>query len=114
MLVTHLLFVQPTDFGDDFYNFHEAISHLQEIEDDVFDKHKAVVDSHQQWIHNHNVLLQMASQVDYDQEGYAMRLQELIADQKESLNELEAKVTAFRTQLTEEEMVSKKIVKKKK
>ena len=114
LLIDFMFHQQPADFNEDFYTFHEAISHLQELEDEVFDRHKAFVDSHQKWLNTHNNLLQMSSQVDYDQEGYAVRLEELIADQEESLKDLKAKVSAFRSQLNEEEMMSKKIVKKKK
>jgi len=73
-----------------------------------------VVDSHSKWLHAHNSLLQQSSQVDYDQEAYANRLNDLIADQMHALQDLQVKVGAFKSQLNEEEMVSKKIVKKKK
>jgi hypothetical protein len=80
----------------------------------VFDKHKALADGQQHFTQNINILLQMSSQVDYDQEGYAVKLEELLADKEEEMKDLRAKLRAFRTQLAEEEMVSKKIVKKKK
>ena len=35
---------QSAECNDDFYNFHEAISHLQEMEEDVVDSHKAFTD----------------------------------------------------------------------
>lgn len=35
---------QSAELNEDFYNFHEAISHLQEMEEDVVDSHKAYTD----------------------------------------------------------------------
>lgn len=80
----------------------------------MFDKHKAFTESQQKWLADHATLLQMSSQVDYDQEGYAEHLMRIISEQEDALRELKGRVGAFRTQLSEEEMMSKKIVKRKK
>lgn len=132
---------QSGEMNEDFYNFQQAISHLQELEEDVVDTHKIVTDvsvtfsaapvhgtcrtincfsclfslqNHRQWTNTHHQLLQIAAQVDYDVDSYSQRLEALLADQMEHLTKLRFKVGSFRTQLAEEEQISKDIVKRKK
>jgi hypothetical protein len=70
--------------------------------------------NHHQWINTHHQLLQLASQVDYDVDSYSQRLEQVLTDQMEHLQKLRFKVGSFRTQLVEEEQISKNIVKRKK
>lgn len=70
--------------------------------------------NHHQWLNTHHQLLQTASQVDYDVDSYSQRLEEVLTDQLEHLTKLRFKVGTFRTQLAEEEQISKNIVKRKK
>lgn len=51
------------------YNFHEAVSHLQELEDEVLDKHKSLIEAEQKWLQKDKQMLAMTKNVDYDQEG---------------------------------------------
>jgi hypothetical protein len=54
--------------------FHEAVSQLQLLEDDVLESHKAVLDSHTGWRQRHAQLLNVARDVDYDQDGTSQLL----------------------------------------
>jgi kinesin family protein 2/24 len=49
--------------------FHEAISKLQEAEDDMVEFHKHLYDTNIGWSNTDKVLLSMTNQVEYDQEG---------------------------------------------
>lgn len=49
--------------------FHEAISKLQEAEDDMVEFHKVMYDSNATWMQQDRMLLSMTNQVEYDQEG---------------------------------------------
>lgn len=53
----------------DLYNFHEAVSQLQEQEDEMLDKHKSLLEMGQKWLQKDKQLLAMTKNVDYDQDG---------------------------------------------
>lgn len=53
----------------DLYNFHEAVSQLQDQEDEMLDKHKSLLESGQKWLQKDKQLLTMSKNVDYDQDG---------------------------------------------
>lgn len=53
----------------DLYNFHEAVSQLQEQEDEMLDKHKSLLEAGQKWLQKDKQLLAMTKNVDYDQDG---------------------------------------------
>ena len=58
----------------DMLTFHEAISKLQEAEEDMVDYHKLVIESNTRWLQQDKYLLDMTNQVEYDQEGKAERI----------------------------------------
>ena len=51
------------------YQFHEAVSHLQQMEEDVLDTHKQVVENFPRWQTACSQLLAMTNEVDYDVDG---------------------------------------------
>lgn len=61
--------LQEGELSADLYNFHEAVSQLQEQEDEMLDKHKALIDAGQKWLQKDKQLLTMTRNVDYDQDG---------------------------------------------
>ena len=60
------------------------------------------------WNQTHLELLQMTSEVDYDVDVYATHLEEVLDDNLEALLKFKEKLVNFRTQLNEEELMSKK------
>jgi len=60
------------------------------------------------WSQTHIDLLQMTSEVDYDVDAYAQQLEEVLDENLEVLLKFKEKVVNFRTQLNEEELMSKK------
>lgn len=101
------------EISQDMHTFHEAISHLQDMEDEICDIHKNIVDSEENivWHNKCKQLLQMTAQVDYDVDQYAQQLDDLLTERLGSLSSLKEKVVHFRAQLREEELMSKKMVK---
>lgn len=97
------------EISQEMHTFHEAISYLQEMEDEICDSHKNLVE--QDWQERIEDLLNMTKQVDYDQDQYAQQLDELLTERLEVLTSLKDKVVNFRAQLKEEELMSKKMVK---
>lgn len=55
--------------SQDLFTFHEAVSHLQEMEEDVLDSHKLVLDQLPKWHQACATLLAMTNEVDYDVDG---------------------------------------------
>ena len=100
------------EISQDMHTFHEAISHLQEMEDEISDIHKNLVEHDEIiWHEKLKALLIMSTQVDYDVDMYAQQLDELLSEKLEALSVFKDKVQNFRAQLREEELMSKKMVK---
>ncbi|XP_053203017.1 kinesin-like protein KIF2A isoform X2 [Panonychus citri] len=99
------------DLPDDLYNFHETLSHLQELEDEILDIHKTFVETLPQWSSSHLQLLKMTADVDYDVDSYVAQLEDSLEDHIEVLTRFKERVGNFRGQLAEEELMSKRIVK---
>lgn len=97
------------ELSADMYTFHEAISHLQEVEEELLDFHKNVIESSHKWLEIDSSLLAMSNEVDYDVDAYAQQLEDVLAEKLEMLSKFKEKVTSFRQQLVEEEQISKTI-----
>uniref|UniRef100_T1JBC4 Kinesin-like protein n=1 Tax=Strigamia maritima TaxID=126957 RepID=T1JBC4_STRMM len=97
------------ELSADLYTFHEAVSHLQEMEEDVLDIHKTVVEATVKWQEMDQSLLHMTNDVDYDVDAYAQQLEDLLGEKVEILSTFKEKVSLFRMQLAEEEKISKNI-----
>ncbi|XP_065517399.1 kinesin-like protein KIF2A isoform X1 [Lathamus discolor] len=95
------------------FTFHEAVSQMVEMEEQVVEDHRTVFQESLRWLEDEKALLEMTEEVDYDVDSYATQL-EVILDQKiEILTELRDKVKSFRAALQEEEQASKQISLKK-
>ena len=100
------------EISQDMHTFHEAISHLQDMEDEISEIHKNLVEHDNiVWHSRCRELLEMTAQVDYDVDQYAQQLDDLLSEKLEALSSLKEKVVNFRAQLREEELMSKKMVK---
>ncbi|XP_019956612.1 kinesin-like protein KIF2A isoform X2 [Paralichthys olivaceus] len=91
------------------FTFHEAVSQLVEMEDQVLEDHRAVFQESIRWLEDEKVLLEMTEEVDYDVESYATQLEQILDQKIEILTELRDKVKSFRSTLQEEEQASKQI-----
>ncbi|XP_036385066.1 kinesin-like protein KIF2A isoform X4 [Megalops cyprinoides] len=91
------------------FTFHEAVSQLVEMEEQVLEDHRAVFQESIRWLEDEKVLLEMTEEVDYDVESYATQLEQILDQKIEILTELRDKVKAFRSALQEEEQASKQI-----
>uniref|UniRef100_A0A8C3AW58 Kinesin family member 2a n=1 Tax=Cyclopterus lumpus TaxID=8103 RepID=A0A8C3AW58_CYCLU len=91
------------------FTFHEAVSQLVEMEEQVLEDHRAVFQESIRWLEDEKVLLEMTEEVDYDVELYATQLEQILDQKIEILTELRDKVKSFRSTLQEEEQASKQI-----
>uniref|UniRef100_A0A8C6LB47 Kinesin-like protein n=1 Tax=Nothobranchius furzeri TaxID=105023 RepID=A0A8C6LB47_NOTFU len=95
------------------FTFHEVVSQLVEMEEQVLEDHRAVFQESIRWLEDEKVLLEMTEEVDYDVESYATQLEQILDQKIDILTELRDKVKSFRCNLQEEEQASKQITPKR-
>ena len=66
------------ELSADWYNFQEAISHLQALEDELVEAHRATIQNMLKWTKEDASLLAMTNEVDYDQDGMYYTIYHLI------------------------------------
>ncbi|XP_057675556.1 kinesin-like protein KIF2A isoform X2 [Corythoichthys intestinalis] len=91
------------------FTFHEAVSQLVEMEEQVLEDHRAVFQESIRCLEDEKVLLEMTEEVDYDVESYATQLEQILEQKIDILTELRDKVKSFRCALQEEEQASQQI-----
>lgn len=79
------------EVSDDLIHFHEAVQHLQELEEDVLDMHRAIYDVAPKWREEDKKLLLTTEKVDYDAEMYAKNLKKILDSRIDQLMELRGK-----------------------
>ncbi|XP_037077512.1 kinesin-like protein KIF2A [Pollicipes pollicipes] len=97
------------ELSADLYNFHEAVSHLQEMEEEVLDMHKATIEVSPRWQQMDISLLNMTNEVDYDVDAYVQQLEDLLDEKMDALTRFKERVNVYRSQLAEEELISRNI-----
>lgn len=97
------------EISHELHTFHEAISQLQDLEDEISDTLKNQVDY--DFTGRCRQLLEMSSKVDYDVEQFALQLHDLLVENRDGLIGFIEKMDNFIAQLREEELMSKKIPK---
>lgn len=55
--------------SQDLFTFHEAVSALQILEEEVLDTHKAVIDQTGRFLNSAHSVFTATHEVDYDQDG---------------------------------------------
>ncbi|XP_036383018.1 kinesin-like protein KIF2A isoform X2 [Megalops cyprinoides] len=91
------------------FTFHEAVSQLVEMEEQVLEDHRAVFQESIRWLEDEKALMEMTEEVDYDVDSYATQLEQILDQKIDILTELRDKVKAFRSTLQEEEQASQQI-----
>ncbi|RLW05361.1 hypothetical protein DV515_00005365, partial [Chloebia gouldiae] len=91
------------------FSFHEAVSQMVEMEEQVVEDHRTVFQESIRWLEVEKVLLEMTEEVDYDVDSYATQLEAILDQKIDILTELRDKVKSFRAALQEEEQASKQI-----
>ena len=61
--------LQEGEISADLFTFHEAVSQLQLLEEEVLDSHTSLAQAMPQWMELDRALLAMTNDVDYDQDG---------------------------------------------
>jgi kinesin family protein 2/24 len=98
------------ELSADWYNFQEAISHLQTLEEELVESHRTTIVGMQQWTKDDLSLLNMTNEVDYDQDAYCQQLEDMIAEKIDTFSILRDKARNFRRCLNDEEAKSRQLM----
>ncbi|XP_053678213.1 kinesin-like protein Klp10A [Anopheles nili] len=90
----------------EMYNQHTAISDLQQKEEEVLDNHQRMIEFLEKFVPEAKELYNLSNLVDYDQDAYCKRGEELFTQLAEIANSIKDLMSEFRTKLAQEEMVS--------
>nr|CAD7600602.1 unnamed protein product [Timema genevievae] len=98
-----------SELSVDMLNFHEAVSQLQVLEEEVLDAHKSLMEKNPRWMDTDEQLFAMSLQVDYDQDAFSKQLMQRLTGQIAALEDVLNKVEVFREHLAAEEVMSQKM-----
>nr|CAD7399684.1 unnamed protein product [Timema cristinae] len=98
-----------SELSVDMLNFHEAVSQLQVLEEEVLDAHKSLMEKNPRWMDTDEQLFAMSLQVDYDQDAFSKQLMQRLTGQIAALEDVLNKVQVFREHLAAEEVMSQKM-----
>ncbi|XP_032821863.1 kinesin-like protein KIF2A isoform X1 [Petromyzon marinus] len=101
--------LQEEEVSPQLFTFHEAVSHLVEMEEELVEDHKAAFQESIQWLEEEKTLLEMTEEVDYDVDAYASQLELILTQKLELFSTMQEKVKAFRAALQDEEQASRQI-----
>ncbi|CAF3655742.1 unnamed protein product [Rotaria socialis] len=87
--------------------FEEAIARSQEIEDITLESHNELIDDLPQIVANHQGLLDLSTNMNYDRDEYAKQLISLIDSQQQYLTELRNKALQMREAVAYEDLCAK-------
>jgi len=98
------------DVDDQLYNYHDAISVMQETEDNMIDMHRENCKENQRILEEELALLDSYdNDADTNIEEYIHRLDMILEEKVEKANMLREKIKLFREQLNEEEKASRNV-----
>nr|XP_055177599.1 kinesin-like protein KIF2A [Nyctereutes procyonoides] len=103
-----LLCEQNEEVSPQLFTFHEVVSQMVEMEEQVVEDHRAVFQESIRWLEDEKALLEMTEEVDYDVDSYATQLEAILEQKIDILTELRDKVKSFRA-APQEEQASKQI-----
>ena len=87
--------------------FEEAIARSQEIEDVTLESHNELIDDLPQIVANHQSLLDLSTNMNYDRDEYAKQLINLIDSQQQYLTDLRNKALQMREAVAYEDLCAK-------
>jgi kinesin family protein 2/24 len=87
--------------------FEEAIARSQEVEDVTIESHNEFIDDLPQIVANHQSLLDLSTNMNYDRDEYAKQLIHLIDNQQQYLTELRNKALQMREAVAYEDLCAK-------
>eukprot|EP00062_Callorhinchus_milii_P007767 gi/632949738/ref/XP_007890329.1/ PREDICTED: kinesin-like protein KIF2A isoform X4 [Callorhinchus milii] len=74
------------------FTFHEAVSQMVEMEEQVVEDHRAIFQESIRWLADEKVLLEMTEEVDYDVDAYSTQLESILDQKIEILAELRGRI----------------------
>lgn len=98
---------------DELEDFHRTVEGIFEEEETLLNLHMSVIQENAELLTEEGRLLQQIQGedvVDYDIDGYAQRLDEILQRKQHLIDQLQTRLTTFRNLLKREETASKRVV----
>lgn len=100
------------EVSDDMLDLHAVIDHMQGLEDEIIEDYKQSSELIDKWKAEDTKLLRTTDRVDYDVESFAQSLSTVLDKRIGYLTALRDKVSSFREDLVNEEVIAKRFNKK--
>ena len=84
------------ELGEDWLQYQENVARMQQLEEEMVEAHRGLMDRMEVWRQQDAALLGMTNEVDYDQDAYATLLEEMVAEKQAALTALADKARVFR------------------
>jgi len=107
--LTLLQSTNQTEMSEEILHFHETLSHVQQLEDEVVDEHRNFIDILEKNLNESKKIYELSNSVDFDSEEYANRLQLSLNEMTNHQSVLSEKLERLRNELSAEEQQSRNI-----
>jgi len=97
------------EFRKEILHFHETLSHVQQLEEEVVDEHRNFIEMLEKNMEESRKIYDLSNSVDFDSEEYANRLQISLNEMTNHQSVLLEKLERLRKELCAEEQISRNI-----
>lgn len=105
--LTLLASTNQTEMSEEILHFHETLSHVQQLEDEVVDEHRNFIEMLEKNMEESRQIYDLSNSVDFDSEEYANRLQISLNEMTNHQSVLMEKLERLRKELSAEELISR-------
>ncbi|CAK9302531.1 unnamed protein product [Gordionus sp. m RMFG-2023] len=99
------------ELPNELYSFHETMSQLQEVEEDMIEQHRSFMHDIQNSLNIHATLLAKTDKVEFDSDAYTQKLTDTLDSTANNIKKLKEKIELYNQHLLEEEKMSLNIMK---
>lgn len=107
--LTLLASTNQAEMSEELLHFHETISHVQQLEDEVVDEHRHFIEMIEKGLLESKKTYELSNSVDFDSEEYVNRLQMSLNQMTNHQSVLLEKLERLRKELSAEEQMSRNI-----
>jgi len=111
--LTLLASTNQAELSEEILHFHETLSHVQQLEDEVVEEHGSFIDMLEKNLDESKRIYELSNSVEFDSEEYANRLQIALNQMTNHQSVLLDKLERLRKELSAEEMMSRNMTQAK-
>ncbi|XP_046652105.1 kinesin-like protein KIF2A isoform X1 [Daphnia pulicaria] len=99
-----LIMEEEEELSAELYSFHEAAFRLQEMEEDVVESHRNLLESFPKWHQTIAKLIELPDQLDFDLEAYVSKMSTVLTEFGDDVMSLKTKFIQARKELEEDDV----------